>query len=130
MRITPLVFGSMMFVTVVAGSTVSAQEAHIVSSDSITRVVIEQVDAQRADRLAVHAALARPEVRRIASQMGLDLGHFDAAVETMNGADLAQAATAARRVNDSLVGGASTVVISTTAIIIALLIVLIIVIAV
>ena len=72
-------------------------------------------------------ALARPEVRGVAASMGLDLNKMDGAVDTMNAAQIAQAASTARQVNDQLVGGASTVVISTTTIIIALLVIILIV---
>jgi hypothetical protein len=62
--------------------------------------------------------------------MGLDLDRLDAVVDTMQGADLEQAASTARQVNQELVGGASSVTLSTTTIIIILLaIILIIVIA-
>jgi len=54
--------------------------------------------------------------------MGVDLGRANAAVSTLNGADLERTASAARDVNDALTGGASTVVISTTTIIIVLLV--------
>jgi hypothetical protein len=60
----------------------------------------------------------------------LDLTRAAAAVDTMNASDLDRAATAARDVNQQLVGGASTVVISTTTIIIVLLVVIIIILAV
>ena len=53
--------------------------------------------------------------------MGVDLDRVNAAVDTMQGADLEQAASTARQVNQELVGGASSVTLSTTTIIIILL---------
>jgi hypothetical protein len=61
--------------------------------------------------------------------MHLDLSRAAAAIDALAGADLDQAANAARTVNEQLVGGASTVVISTTTIIIILLLVIILIIA-
>jgi hypothetical protein len=76
----------------------------------------------------VHEALARPEVQQVAASIGLDLTRAAAVVDTMSAADLERAASAARDVNQQLVGGASTVVISTTTIIIILLLVIILII--
>jgi len=113
----------------VVSTSAFAQQQHAVDPAAIAAAVTQHVASQDADRAAVRDALARPEVRDVASRMGVDLTRIDAAVATMSGADLQQAATAAQQVNSALVGGASTVVISTTTIIIALLIVLIIVVA-
>ena len=63
----------------------------------------------------------------MASSIGVDLARATAAVETMSAADLERAATAARDVNQQLVGGASTVFITTTIIIILLLVVILVV---
>jgi hypothetical protein len=113
----------------VVSTSAFAQQQHAVDPAAIAGAVTQHVTAQDADRAAVRDALARPEVRDVASRMGVDLTRINAAVATMHGADLQQAASAAQQVNHALVGGASTVVISTTTIIIALLVVLIIVVA-
>jgi hypothetical protein len=113
----------------VMSTSVFAQQQHAVDPSAVAGAVSQHVAAQDADRAAVRDALARPQVQEVAARMGIDLTRADAAVATMSGADLQQAASAAQQVNDALVGGASTVVISTTTIIIALLIVIIIVIA-
>jgi protein-disulfide isomerase-like protein with CxxC motif len=116
----------LVLVTMSAGSAF-ADQRHIVDRAQLASAMADRVAAQDADRAAVRDALARPEVRSVAASMGLDLNKIDGAVDTMNAAQLAQAASTARQVNDQLVGGASTVVISTTTIIIALLIVILIV---
>ena len=85
---------------------------------------------QDANRAAIRAALAQPEVRDVAAKAGLDLDRATAVVNTLDGAGLDQAATIARQVSQQLSGGDSAVVISTTTIIILLLLVLLIVIAV
>jgi hypothetical protein len=112
-----------------ASAPALADQQHVVAPNQLAATVADHVATQDANRAAVHEALARPEVQTVASSMGLDLTRASAAVDTMSAADLDRAATAARTVNQQLVGGASTVVISTTTIIIVLLIVLIIVVA-
>ena len=107
----------------------STAEQHIVPPGQLTATVTDRVAAQDASRAAIREALARPEVRDVAASMHLDLWGAAAAIETLAGADLEQAANAARTVNEQLVGGASTVVISTTTIIIILLLVIILIIA-
>ena len=119
----------LVILTLAPGSAFAGQQ-HIVSPSQLSGTVADRVAAQDADRTAVRDALARPEVRNVAETMGVDLARLNAAVGTMNGADLERAATAARQVNQQLVGGASTVVISTTTIIVALLVVILIVVAV
>jgi hypothetical protein len=117
-------------VVLMMASSAYAGQQHIVAPNQLASAVAEQVAAQDANRAAVHEALARPEVRAVASSMGVDLARATAAVDTMSGADLQRAAGAARQVNQQLVGGASTIVISTTTIIIILLLVIILIIAV
>jgi hypothetical protein len=129
MRLVKQLFVLTLSVLMVTSSSAWAQQQHAVDPGAIAGAVAQHVAAQDADRAAVRDALARPEVRDVASHMGVDLARADAAVATMSGADLQQAASAARQVNNSLVGGASTIVISTTTIIIALLIVIIIIVA-
>jgi hypothetical protein len=111
-------------------SSAYAGPQHIVAPNQLASAVAEHVAVQDANRAAVHEALARPEVRAVASSMGVDLARATAAVDTMSGADLQRAAGAAQQVNQQLVGGASTVVISTTTIIIILLLLIILIIVV
>jgi hypothetical protein len=124
-----LLVGPLVVVTILS-SAASAQERHVVSTASLTAAVSEHVEKQDADRAAIREALSRPEVQELASATRVDLARMNAAVDTMNAADLERAADAARQVNNSLVGGASTVVISTTTIILVLLVLLIILVAV
>ena len=111
-----------------ASSSAFAGQQHLVTPAQLATTVADSVAKQDANRAAVHEALARPEVQSVASSVGLDLTRATAAVDTMSGADLERAASAAQQVNQQLVGGASTVVISTTTIIIVLLLVIILVI--
>jgi hypothetical protein len=106
-----------------------AQDRHIVPSSALKDAVAAKAATETADRAAGRAVLAREEVRAVAAKTGLDLDRAAASVDTLSANQLAQAAAAARQIDQSLVGGASTVTISTTTIIIALLILIIILVA-
>ena len=110
-----------------AADSVQAAQQHVVNPDQLTATMTQKTAAEAADRAAVHEALGRPEVRNVAATMGVDLDRVDAAVDAMQGADLAQAASTARQVNQQIVGGDSTVTLSTTAIIIILLVLILLV---
>ena len=112
-----------------ASSAVFADEQHVVAPSQLASTLADHVAQQDANRVVIHEALARPEVQAVASTLGVDLTRATAAVDTMSGVDLQRAASAARQVNEQLVGGASTVVISTTTLIIALLLVIILILA-
>jgi hypothetical protein len=124
--VLPLVFLGIVAGSAAAGPALAGQE-HIVTPGQMTAAMTQKLASEDADRAAVHQALARPEVHNVASTMGVDLERVNAAVDTMSGANLEQAASTARQVNQQLVGGASTVVLSTTTIIIILLAVILIV---
>jgi hypothetical protein len=112
----------------VAQGTVAASQ-HLVAPDQLTATVTDHVAHQDASRAAIREALARPEVRDVASSMHVDLALAASALDMMSGADLEQAANAARSVNQQLVGGASSVTLSTTTIIIVLLVVILLIVA-
>jgi len=112
-----------------SGLALAGDPQHVVNPSQLAATVADRVAAQDADRAAIRAALARADVRDVAASMGVDLSRLTAAADTLSGVDLAQAASAARQINDQLVGGASTVVISTTTLIIVLLVVILLVVA-
>lgn len=105
---------------------VRAQD-HVVGQSALDKAVQQRVSQEQADREAIVALLQRSEVRDIASKAGISMEKAEAAVSTLQGKDLQQAAQQARQVQNDLAGGASTVVISTTTIIIVLLLVILIV---
>jgi hypothetical protein len=113
----------------VAASPAFAGQQHLVDPGQLAATLEQHVSAQDADRSAVRQALARPEVREAAARIGLDLAKATAAVETMDAADLARAADAARQVNHQLSGGASSITITTTTLIIILLVVILLIVA-
>jgi hypothetical protein len=118
-----------LLMTMAGVPAASAQQHHAVDPAAIAGAISGHLSSQDADRAAVREALARPEVQKVATEMGVDLARADAAVGTLAGADLARAASAARQVNGALTGGASTVVISTTTLILILLVVILLVVA-
>lgn len=109
----------------IAGSA-AAQDRHVVSPLALSQAVSEHVTAQDTQRAAIQATLSRPEVAAVARTAGIDLETLKAGVATMDASALADVATRADLVDQSLVGGASTVTISTTTIIIVLLVVILI----
>lgn len=110
-------------------SSVFADGRHVVDPATLAATLAQHVDQQDAERAEVREALARPEVRDMAGRMGLDVNRAAATVDTLAGADLDRAASAARQVNQQLIGGASTITISTTTIIIALLVLIVLIVA-
>ena len=119
----------MVAVLMAAPSSAFADGRHVVDPAAIAAAVAEHVEQQDADRAAIREALARPQVRDMAGRMGLDVNRATAVVDTLAGADLTRAASAARQVNEQLVGGATTIVFTTTTIIIILLVVILLIVA-
>ena len=105
---------------------VQAQD-HVIGQSALDKAVQQRVSQEQADREAIRSLLQRSEVRDIAARAGISLDTAQAAVSTLQGKDLQQAAQQARQVQNDLAGGASTLVISTTTIIIVLLLVILIV---
>jgi|SRR5215204_5659218 len=106
-----------------------AQQTHVVTKSALDQAVQQRVSQDQADREALRTFLQNPTVKSVAAKAGVSIERADAAVSALQGAELRQAATQARAVNQDLAGGA-TVVITTTTIIIILLVILLIVVAV
>jgi hypothetical protein len=105
-----------------------AQQTHVVNKAALDQAVQQRVTQDQADREALRAFLQNPQVKSVAAKAGLSVEQAEAAVSTLHGDELRQAAGQARTVNQDLAGG-STVVISTTTIIIILLLVIILIVA-
>ena len=125
MRIVRRFFAVCLAVLFMA-TAVRAQD-HVIGQSALDKAVQQRVSQEQADREAIVALLQRSEVRDIAAKVGISMAKAEAAVSTLQGQDLQQAAQQARQVQNDLAGGASTVVISTTTIIIVLLLVILIV---
>jgi preprotein translocase subunit SecF len=113
-----------------SSSSAYAQNRHVVRSAAIAAAVDAHVASENADRAAIRETLERPEIRDLATRIGINLDHVTASIGTLSGADLENAASAAQQVNEELVGGASSVTLSTTTIIIVLLALILIIVAV
>jgi hypothetical protein len=104
-----------------------AQEQHAVELATLAQTIERHAIDQDARRASIREALARPEVRGMASRMGIDLDQFQASLPTLADGDLDHAAVAARDVNDAFAGGSSVTLSVTTIIIILLIVILLIV---
>ncbi len=107
-----------------SSSTAFAQQRHVVDASSLKQAEAGKVHTDAQNRAAVRSVLQQTEVRQMADRLGLNLVTADAAVGTMNSADLARVASSARDAEAALAGGANTLVISTTTLLLILIIVL------
>jgi hypothetical protein len=103
-----------------------AQQTHVINQSALDQAVQQRVSQEQADRDAIRSFLQNPAVKGVAAKAGLPMDKAEAAVSTLQGDELRQAASQARAVNQDLAGG-STIVISTTTIIIVLLIIILII---
>jgi hypothetical protein len=103
-----------------------AQQTHVINQSALDQAVQQRVSQDQADRETLRTFLQAPAVQGIAAKAGVSIERANAAVSTLQGSELRQAASQARAVNQDLAGG-TTVVITTTTIIIVLLIILILV---
>ena len=106
-----------------------AQQTHVINQASLDQAVQQRVNQDQADRDALRSFLQDPQVKSIAAKAGLPLAQAEAAVSTLQGDELRQAAGQARQVNQDLAGGATVVITTTTIIIILLIIILIVALA-
>jgi hypothetical protein len=113
-------------VLLIAPTGAWAQQSHVVNQSVLDQAVQQRVSQDQADREALRTFLQNPTVKSVAAKAGLSVDRAGAAVSTLQGDELRQAASQARAINQDLAGG-TTIVITTTAIIIVLLIILIIV---
>jgi len=127
MQMCRRVFASALVVMLCAPTGAWAQQqSHVIKQSALDQAVQQRVSQDQADRETLRTFLQNPTVKSVAAKAGLSIERADAAVSTLQGDQLRQAASQARAVNQDLAGGA-TVVITTTTIIIILLIILIIV---
>ena len=126
---TPTTVLAILLTLAAAAPRLYAQSPHVASQATLDAAIQQHVDDTTAQRAAVLRVLDRDEVKAVAGRVGIDLTTAATAVKTMQGQELAAAATQAQQVEQALAGGASTVVISTTTIIIALLVIILLVVA-
>ena len=124
MQICRRVLGAVLAVTLTA-STAFAQQTHVINKSALDQAVQQRVSQDQADREAIRTFLQNPTVKGVAEKAGLSADKAEAAVSTLQGDELRQAAGQARTVNAQLAGGDS-ITLSTTMIIIILLIIILI----
>jgi len=129
MRIVRQLLALLLIVLTIPAGSAFADPQHIVDPSQLAAAIAQRVATQDADRAAIRDMLARPEVRDLATEWGLDMTRLTAAVDMLSGADLERAAASARQVDQQLVGGASTITLSTTTIIIILLVLILLIVA-
>jgi hypothetical protein len=100
---------------------------HVLDSTQLATILSEEANTSTAQRAAVHDALTRPQVRRVASALGIDIRTLNATVEALGGNDLDKAAHLARQINSQGVPGPSSITVSTTTIVVVLLLLILVV---
>ncbi|MFQ5791937.1 MAG: hypothetical protein ACE5JI_15800, partial [Acidobacteriota bacterium] len=108
----------------------SAKATHDLPTARMDEVLSQRAEEEHANRQAILHLMQRPEVRDLAGHVGLSLERVEAAVATLEGPELRQLASQARRVDNAVAGGASKITVSTTTVIIGLLILILIIVAV
>jgi hypothetical protein len=106
-----------------------AQQPSVVDQATLDRTIAAHVQRSDADRGAIRHLLERQEVREVAARAGIDITRAEAAVATLDAAELHEIAEQARAVDDSLAGGQSRITLSTTTIIIGLLVLILLIVA-
>lgn len=129
MRIRTIVVASFLCSLVFASSAMAQQ--HIAAPSLMRQAVVDQTTTDQQNRAAVVGVLHQPQVRDLASRLGLNLTTAENAVSTLSSADLAKVADQARavdtKIDTQLAGGNNTVIISTTTLLLILIIVILIV---
>jgi hypothetical protein len=121
-----VVFLSAWFVLPVG---VRAQQSAVVDQATLDQAVAAHVQRSAADRAAIQHVLERQAVREVAARAGIDIKRAEAAIATLDDAELHEVAEQARAVDDSQAGGQSKITLSTTTIIIGLLVLLLLIVA-
>src|SRR5262245_41444720 len=124
MQVFRRISAAVLAVTLTA-TAASAQQTHVINKSALDQAVQQRVTQEQSDREAIRTFLQNPTVRGVAEKAGLSIEKADAAVSTLQGDELRQAAGQARTGNSPLAGG-DTIVLTTTTIIIILLIVILI----
>ena len=116
----------MLLITAALVAPMASAQNHVIGKAALDNAVQDRVSREQADRDAILSLLQRADVRDIAAKAGLSLEKAPAAISTLHGTELAQAAAQARQVQNDLAGGASVLVSATTIIIVLLLVIVII----
>ena len=97
---------------------------HITDFADLRQAIVEQAATDQRNREAVFGVLRQPQVREVASRLGLTVTRAENAVRAIDGAELARIAAQARAVDADLAGGDTLVISVTTLLLIIILVVL------
>jgi len=104
-----------------------ANAGTVVTGADLDAAMTNRADTDAASREAILNLLGRDEVRGVAARAGMDLARVKAAVSTLSGEELQEAAAQAQLADQALAGGDEKIVIGSTVLIIVLLVVIILV---
>jgi len=124
MRIHKALSIALLLASTLAVGTASSEELHAVAQAEMQAAIDARVGDQASQRAAIQSLLARPEVRQLTANAGLDLERAKAVAANLDGAELQRLATQATAVEAQLAGGSTTVVFTSTILIIILIVVL------
>lgn len=128
MKRARLAFAAAFLLLALPATGVAQAQEHVVSVETLDAIVAEHDEALGTERAELRSFLQRPEVRRIASETGIDVVTAETAVASLGAAEIRQLSGQLAQVDAALSGGDS-IVISTTALIIALLVLVVILVA-
>ena len=111
-------------ILLVSTTAFAGQQSRVVDGAALRQALAAHAGAEQEQRETVRRVLGRDDVRQIADRMGLDVAQASAAVGTLSGADLTEAAERAAAVDTALAGGVTTIAISVTTLLLILIIVI------
>lgn len=124
MRIhTALSIALLLVSTFIVGDA-AAEVEHVVEPAELQAAIATRVGDQEAQRAAIQSLLARPDVRQLAANTGLDLARAQAAASNLDGAELQRLAAQATAAEAQLAGGDTTIVLTSTLLVVILIVVL------
>ena len=99
------ILATTLAVMLIAPAGAWAQQTHVINQSALDQAVQQRVSQDQADREALRTFLQNPTVQNVAAKAGLSVDRASAAVSTLQGDELRQAASQARAVNQDLAGG-------------------------
>lgn len=124
-RMILALLAAMLLIVGIAGTVWAGEpRSDVVGEVDIQTQIDRRVDNESADRQAIQDLLRRPDVRRIAGAVGLDIERASAAAGVLSGPELKDIAARAHAINGG-VGGVETMTLRVTTIIIILLLIII-----
>jgi hypothetical protein len=115
---------SLAALALLAAAPLAAQESPVVSAAELNGALTDRSAEVDADRAAVQATLARPEVADVARNIGVDIEDARRAAGTLSGVELARAVAASQNVEQTLAGGQTFSISAITLIVVLLVVIL------